>query len=328
MANAIDYKSLMEALCKPFEPKDLEWRAQSATLKSGNNGGYRVLIVPYVTSRAIMNRLDEVAGAMWKDEYTPVSLGNNHGIRCILSLKIGDEWIRREDGAETSKMEPIKGGYSNALKRAGVKWGIGRYLYDLPPFWVDVLQQGQHYVNGQFKIKKTDTWVSGYYNTPKLPDFAVPKNTIQNQQPQLSPNQPKQENGKQDIPINPAERQKNALNHVIGIFQALEVPVNLVPHLLETASGSKAQLEQASAEELSKLYKALLPVKNYVDGCRKIGINEHSMLDFAQITLAKPFNEIYELFFVMTKESAEKTLELIRGDMQQSTQMQGQSYVS
>lgn len=42
------------------------------------------------------------------------------------------------DGAENTDIEPVKGGLSDAYKRAAVKWGIGRYLYDMEAAWVDV----------------------------------------------------------------------------------------------------------------------------------------------------------------------------------------------
>ena len=37
---------------------------------------------------------------------------------------------------------PIKGGLSAAFKRAAVKWGIGRYLYEITPVWVNVYMRG------------------------------------------------------------------------------------------------------------------------------------------------------------------------------------------
>ena len=76
-----------------------------------------------------MDRLDEVVGPEnWKDEYAP---GPDGGVICGLSLRIEDEWITKWDGAENTDFEAIKGGLSDAFKRAGYKWGIGRYLYRL-----------------------------------------------------------------------------------------------------------------------------------------------------------------------------------------------------
>ena len=50
-------KEMQQALAKPFAPEDLEWRLQN-TIEEKMRG----LAVPYVTNRAIQNRLDEVCG--------------------------------------------------------------------------------------------------------------------------------------------------------------------------------------------------------------------------------------------------------------------------
>lgn len=154
----------LEALSAPFDQSDVKYRIQTV---SGDNA----LVLPYVSSRAIQERLDNVLGVMnWRDEYTewqraPVQLDpmastnaaavlsgdyankaiaaftKNYyqkGVRCILSIKIGKEWISKQDGSSQTDISPIKGGFSGALKRTAVKFGMGRYLYSLPPLWVKV----------------------------------------------------------------------------------------------------------------------------------------------------------------------------------------------
>ncbi|MCP5002531.1 MAG: hypothetical protein GY941_01065, partial [Planctomycetes bacterium] len=54
---------------------------------------------------------------------------------CYISIKIGDEWVTKSDGAGDTKVEAEKGSISDAFKRAAVKWGIGRYLYSLDAVW-------------------------------------------------------------------------------------------------------------------------------------------------------------------------------------------------
>ena len=46
--------------------------------------------------------------------------------------------MEKTDGAENTDYEPVKGGLSDAMKRAASQWGIGRYLYKLGTPWVDV----------------------------------------------------------------------------------------------------------------------------------------------------------------------------------------------
>ena len=60
-------KEMQQALAKPFAPEDLEWRLQN-TIEEQMRG----LAVPYVTNRAIQNRLDEVCGPEnWYNDFEP-----------------------------------------------------------------------------------------------------------------------------------------------------------------------------------------------------------------------------------------------------------------
>jgi hypothetical protein len=104
------------ALKRPFPVGQLKWR-------KGFKGGKDLV---YIDARVVMNRLDDVFGsAGWMTEY------QNMGDRmiCKLSCRIKGEWITKSDGAGDTDIEGDKGGISDALKRAGVQWGIGRYLY-------------------------------------------------------------------------------------------------------------------------------------------------------------------------------------------------------
>lgn len=110
-----------------------------------------------------MDRLDKVVGpGNWQDEYKP---GPSGGVICGISIYVYESdgacgWITKWDGAENTDFEAVKGGLSDAFKRAGVKWGIGRYLYGLEGVWVKCEQRGKSVV-----LKET----------PKLPAWALPK---------------------------------------------------------------------------------------------------------------------------------------------------------
>lgn len=149
----LDEEQLKEQFNAPFYPSEIEWRvgATSGDKKSG-------IALPYITNRAIQNRLDDVCGILgWKNEF----IVNDKSKICGISIKIGDEWITKYDGADDTNIEATKGGISNAMKRAAVQWGIGRYLYKLPTFWVAIEQAGKSY-----KIKG---------KPPELPNWALPK---------------------------------------------------------------------------------------------------------------------------------------------------------
>jgi hypothetical protein len=60
---------------------------------------------------------------------------------CRLRCRIGADWLVKVDMGSPSEQpdagDRLKAAFSDALKRAAVKWGIGRYLYRLPSQWVD-----------------------------------------------------------------------------------------------------------------------------------------------------------------------------------------------
>lgn len=132
-------RELGEALAAPFKEEELEHRIARCGEK---NGKAWARYFTYVTSRAIMDRLDDIFGLTgWRDQYEP---GPNGGVKCGLSLKINGEWHTRWDGADNTQVESVKGGISDSFKRAAVKFGIGRYLYKLEENQA-IIGQGNYY---------------------------------------------------------------------------------------------------------------------------------------------------------------------------------------
>lgn len=88
-------------------------------------------MLDYITSRQVMDLLDEVVGpANWKEE-KPSREGKN--LYWGISIKIDGEWVTKWDCGAESQIESEKGEASDAFKRAAVKWGIGRFLYPDTP---------------------------------------------------------------------------------------------------------------------------------------------------------------------------------------------------
>ena len=107
-------------LDEPFPEEDIRWRIQRSAM--GNRGPW-ALVLAYVTNRAIQRRLDIVCGKEgWQNEYVS---GPHGGVLCGISIKIGDEWVTKWDGADKTNVEEVKGGLSDAMKRAAVQWGVG-----------------------------------------------------------------------------------------------------------------------------------------------------------------------------------------------------------
>lgn len=129
-------KEIQDGLQAYFCADEVEWKVQATTRDKT-----RAMMVAYVPSRAIMNRLDAVLGINnWRDEYAP---GPGGGVICGLSLRIDGEWVTKWDGSDNTDIEAVKGGLSGAFKRAASKWGIGRYLYNLPRYWVNLDEHGR-----------------------------------------------------------------------------------------------------------------------------------------------------------------------------------------
>ena len=141
-----DVRTIQAELAKPIAAEDLEWRLQRTFESRGETLG---IAVPYVTNRAIMNRLDSVVGPEnWYNEFKPWhNSGKKEAQICGISIFFeGKDFITKWDGAEDSDIEPVKGGLSDSMKRAAVQWGIGRVLYNMDTVLVDVEKRGKSWV--------------------------------------------------------------------------------------------------------------------------------------------------------------------------------------
>jgi hypothetical protein len=133
MSEAQEHARAIEAaLARPFAPSEVKWKP--AMVKND-----RCLAMAYIDARAVQDRLDEVMGiGGWKTEYHQIGTDN---FECRLSLRIGRQWITKADVGSTSEQpdagDRLKAAYSDALKRAAVAFGVGRYLYRLQSQWVD-----------------------------------------------------------------------------------------------------------------------------------------------------------------------------------------------
>lgn len=118
----------LKDLAAEFPRDAIHWRSQTLT-----RNGDKALALAYLDARDVMDRLDKVCGPEgWQDKYVETVKGR---IICSIGIKVNDEWVWKSDGAGDTAVEGEKGGISDALKRAAVKWGIGRYLYRLDAVW-------------------------------------------------------------------------------------------------------------------------------------------------------------------------------------------------
>jgi hypothetical protein len=125
------------ALAAPFPPQAISWRVGSTTQDKKKG-----MALAFIDARDVMERLDAVCGpAGWQCTYPHA----NGKTVCAIGIKAGDEWIWKSDGAGDTDVEAEKGALSDAFKRAAVRWGIGRYLYDLASPWVELEPAGRSF---------------------------------------------------------------------------------------------------------------------------------------------------------------------------------------
>ena len=107
---------------------DVECRIKKIT----NEGAVLLL---YKTARVDMRILDEVYGSMnWQRHHEVI----NNNLFCTISVWDSEksQWVNKQDVGTESNAEAEKGQASDAFKRAGFAWGIGRELYDSPFIWI------------------------------------------------------------------------------------------------------------------------------------------------------------------------------------------------
>lgn len=164
----------LSRLAEPFPAEDIEWRVSRAGM--GKKGVYCNCLA-YITARAIQARLDEVCGpAGWRNE-PPQIHEIRTGVKMIvvgISIKVGDEWVTKYDCSEPTNIEPAKGGFSGAMKRAGAQWGIGRYLYYIDEAFAETSESGGKGWNYAALPEKHGGGVY-YWKPPTLPAWALPK---------------------------------------------------------------------------------------------------------------------------------------------------------
>ena len=122
-------------MCKfrDLRADEIECRVQSVK----QNG---LILLLYKDARVDMNILDETVGpSNWQNKFY-----EHKGILfCSLGINTNfnlpgepDRWVWKDDAGVESNTEAEKGNASDARKRAGFAWGIGRELYTAPFTWI------------------------------------------------------------------------------------------------------------------------------------------------------------------------------------------------
>lgn len=118
---------------RDLRAEEIECRVQSVK----PNG---LILLLYKDARCDMNILDETVGAEnWQNRFYEhkgilfCSLGINTN---YANPDLPDRWVWKDDAGVESNTEAEKGNASDARKRSGVAFGIGRELYTAPFIWI------------------------------------------------------------------------------------------------------------------------------------------------------------------------------------------------
>ncbi|HUX75468.1 MAG TPA: Rad52/Rad22 family DNA repair protein [Anaerolineae bacterium] len=143
-----------KAFKRPFPKGAVKWKAQATS-----SDKTRALAVAFIDARNVMERLDRVVGpGEWGDEYEVViATGEEFVVECRLTVLGVTKADVGDSSASGGGGNLAKTAYSDALKRAAVKFGVGRYLYALPKRWVTYDAQHKRLAE-----------------EPQLPSWAIP----------------------------------------------------------------------------------------------------------------------------------------------------------
>ena len=113
-------ETLWDQLSAPTPKEEIKWRE-----------GPRGRQLAYVDARYVMDLLDRVCGPEnWQCKY---DWSDGKRLVCTIGIRVSGtgEWIWKADGAGETDIEGEKGAFSDAFKRAAVRFGVGRDLYHL-----------------------------------------------------------------------------------------------------------------------------------------------------------------------------------------------------
>lgn len=134
---------------RTLEAYEIEAKVKKVTEKGA-------ILLLYKTARTDMDLLDETVGPEnWYNDYKEIKGNLFCGITILIDGNPITKWDcgveSREDGDGNEK----KGEASDAFKRAGFRWGIGRELYTAPFIFIPSEKMNIYTSNGKYKTFDT-----------------------------------------------------------------------------------------------------------------------------------------------------------------------------
>lgn len=168
---ATNLHDALAALRQPFTPAAVKFKPLTNPHEGRSSAAF------YIDARLVAERLNTVVGPdNWSDDYNLIAEGREtpalyYPVVCRLTV-FGVTKTDVGQGANTVVDEKAwKSAYSDALKRAAVKFGIGAYLYAIPRLYapVDVGPNGKakgfSREGRQYLLEKYRGWLASDLNT-------------------------------------------------------------------------------------------------------------------------------------------------------------------
>jgi hypothetical protein len=176
---SLSLTSLQEALRQPFPPDLIKLLPRMP--RKNEKGQWVCLALPYADKRTYEDRLNTLAFGEWNTPATcPLVAGNklivpvtvvlcgvphtDYGEAFLSSLSRKGEKHEEENSATEA--------YSQGFRRACAQFGLGRYLYDLPPLWLPYNPESK---TRPIAISDTEriAWIEKLYLQAGLPPRAL-----------------------------------------------------------------------------------------------------------------------------------------------------------
>ncbi len=174
-----DLKAAIPELRRPFTPQAVQLKIQTNPKQRQDGSWGKALIVTFMDSRMCAERLNSVVPGEWSDEYEPMFAtgGGAAGVVCRLTVcgaTRSDVGFEQDIATDMG----LKGLYSDAFKRAAVKFGIGAYLYALPKMYVDKADLNQRgkswYLSDQAERKLRQQYAQHIARAEFIDRFGTP----------------------------------------------------------------------------------------------------------------------------------------------------------
>jgi hypothetical protein len=142
MTTDLSLEALAQGLREPFALADIKFLPKSPT---NENGAWKCLALPYADKRVYEDRLNDLAFGHWSTPpNAPFTAGNKLVIPVTVVLcgvahtDYGEAFLASQSrkGELREEENSATEAYSQGFRRACAQFRLGRYLYNLPKFWV------------------------------------------------------------------------------------------------------------------------------------------------------------------------------------------------